>query len=123
MNFRFSYFNILFYGVIGYFIGGQIYESVFLPYISENIGINQIWRYNSERIHEIVVYNNRNAYLWIAPNSKRLFNVLRVGVYDPNAFMSILSNSLENFKNIPIYLFREKNYLIDVYKKFNYATI
>ena len=71
MNFRFNYFNVIFYGIIGYFIGGQIYESVFLPYISESVGINQIWRYSSEKIHEIVVYNNRNAYLWLEPNSKR----------------------------------------------------
>ena len=103
MNFRFNYFNVIFYGIIGYFIGGQIYESVFLPYISESVGINQIWRYSSEKIHEIVVYNNRNAYLWLEPNSQRFFNVLRIGVYDPNAFMGILTSSLENFKEIPVY--------------------
>ncbi len=34
--------------------------------------------------------------------------------------MIIESNSLDEYsKKIPIYLFREKNYLIDIYRKYN----
>ena len=96
-------FNLIFYGIIGYFVGGQLYENLFLPYISESIGINQIWKYSNETINEIVVYNNRNAYFWLNPSQSNFFKVIRVGIYEPSAFMSILSESLSGFKDIPIY--------------------
>jgi len=89
--------NICFYGIILYITGNQVYENIYLPSMSTNVGINQLWKYKYDNIAEIVIYNGKNAYLWINKE------ILKIGIYDPNMFLEYLNKNIPNIKDIPVY--------------------
>ena len=74
-------------------------EKVFFYLLKRNREIVQVYRdkiMNSSDVNDLYYYSKFFCYLIIDSNSED-----------------------EYIKNIPIYLFREKNFLIDIYRKYN----